>query len=118
MIQGLKGANEVREILEVKHESGELYGFNGGEAFVTDSHPFMTTKGWKSLNPKMTNEENPQLNATMLEVGDELITRDGKVLITIIDKKATSIHKVYNLVVGGDNQYYADGYLVHNKPQR
>ena len=38
-------------------EVRKLYSINGGIAFFTDEHPFYTTTGWKSLNPKATYAE-------------------------------------------------------------
>ena len=117
MVQAPKGPSKVIVVMAIDHPSGEIYGFNGGEAFVTENHPFMTKEGWKSINPEMTHAENPLLDAGQLKVGDVMITREGEILIESIEKKTTDIHTVYNINVDGDEVYYADGFLVHNKPQ-
>jgi hypothetical protein len=97
-------------------DDGKLYGFNGGEAFVTAEHPFMTTKGWKSINPEKTKKEHIGISVTTLEIGDVLVTEKGFVTIKSIQSKdAPTTTKLYNFILDGDHTYYADGYLVHNK---
>ncbi len=97
-------------------DDGKLYGFNGDEAFVTAEHPFMTTEGWKSINPEKTKIEHIGLLVTQLEVGDELVTEQGTITVTSIESKdAPTTTKLYNFILDGDHTYYADGYLVHNK---
>ena len=114
-VQGSTGVNKVIKPLTHEHESGVFYGFNGGAAFVTENHPFMTTEGWKSIDPKITKKEIPELKVGQLKVGDVLITHDGTITIKSIDKKETRIHTVYNMTLDKEHDYYADGYLVHNK---
>lgn len=96
--------------------TGPLYSFNGGRYFVTAEHPFKTTDGWKSINPKLTADENIGITVTPLKVGDTLVTDHGNVKLLSIDgkvgKKDTGL---YNFFLDGDHTYYADGYLVHNK---
>jgi len=46
---------------------GLVYSINGSKFFVTDSHPFMTTEGWKSFNPEKTRKESPTLKVGLLE---------------------------------------------------
>ena len=94
----------------------KLYGFNGGDAFVTAEHPFMTTKGWKSINPDKTRQENIGITVTPLGVGDTLVTDKGLVRIKSIESHtAPATTKLYNFILSGDHTYYADDYLVHNK---
>jgi hypothetical protein len=51
-----------------------------------------------------------------LQMGDILITKDGLTKIFTINKsKPIPDLQLYNLIVDGDNTYYANGYLVHNK---
>ncbi len=98
--------------------NGMIYSFNGGRYFVTEEHPFMTTEGWKSINPEKTALENIGIEVTSLEVGDTLITDHGLVLLTTIHGKAESSDTdLYNFMLSGDRTYFADGYLVHNKAQ-
>lgn len=94
----------------------KLYSFNGGEYFVTAEHPFLTTKGWKSIDPSKTKKENIGITVTPLHIGDTLVTDKGLVKLTTIDSKnAAKTTQLYNFILDGDHTYYADGYLVHNK---
>jgi len=94
-----------------------LYSINGGEAFVTAEHPFMTTEGWKSIDPDTTALESA-VPVTQLEVGDTLVREDGapEVVRSITESTAhPSSETLYNLLLDGNHTYFADGYLVHNK---
>jgi hypothetical protein len=95
----------------------KLYSFNGGELFVTNEHPFMSSDGWKAINSQETYKEQPKLaeKVTNLEVGDVLVTDDGNVEVDTIDSSVADNQVVYNLLLEENNTYYANGYLVHNK---
>lgn len=103
----------VEQPLKIRY-TGKLYSINATDYFVTASHPFMTTEGWKSFDPDTTKQEIPNLIVTKLEIGDILITEIGSERIYQIDAKETNQY-VYNLALNNDHTYYADGYLVHNK---
>lgn len=98
----------------------KLYSFNGGPYFVTSEHPFRTTDGWKSISVSALEAENPQLAAdldvTSLEVGDEIIRADGTTeVIETIDSRPEVEQRLYNFHLDGNQTYFADGYLTHNK---
>ena len=95
--------------------AGLVYAFNASEAyFVTPSHPFMTTAGWKSIDPTETAKETPDLAVEKLAVGDEIMKHDGTFL-TITSLEAKSVETtVYNFDVNGSHDYFAAGYHVHN----
>jgi len=95
-----------------------IYSFNGGRYFVTGNHAFKTTTGWKAIDPKIARLENPQLNITQLNIGDILITIKGLVPLKRIKSKMIKNSVVYSpeLDAGSGREYYADGFLVHNKP--
>jgi hypothetical protein len=107
------GPLEVMKKYEIDYE-GLLYSINGSKLFVSDSHPFMTTEGWRSFNPEKTKIESPTLEVTKLEIGDILIKEDGEqeVLVEFYSKHTKT--KVYNFGLNGTKDFYADGYLVHN----
>lgn len=93
---------------------GPIYSMNNSDYFVSSSHPFMTTEGWKSFDPKLTRIESPDLEVSQLEKGDILIRQDGShELLEDFDFKIKET-KVYNFGLNGSRDYYADGYLVHN----
>lgn len=95
--------------------TGLVYAFNGDENyFVTPTHPFMTTEGWKSLDPEGTKRESPGLEVTKLSLGDTFIMKDNQTKnLTQLDSKEIST-TVYNFGVNGTHEFYADDYLVHN----
>jgi hypothetical protein len=108
------GVEEVMKIYHIPYK-GLVYAFNGDENyFVTPTHPFMTTEGWKSLDPEGTRRESPGIEVTRLKVGDILIMKDNKrKVLTKLDSKEVST-TVYNFGVNGTHDFYADDYLVHN----
>ena len=112
----VKGQNGTNTVLEnnVNRVQARLYSINSYSHFVTDTHPFLTTEGWKSFNPGVTNDLHPDLNVTHLEIGDELVTESG----TEVLQRAAKIYKVtpiFNLNVDGDDTYIVNGFVVHNK---
>ena len=97
------GSGSVVKVFHSKAGKQKLYGFNDKEPFVTEAHPFMTQDGWKKVSE--------------LEVGDTLY-RNGLGLDTVNSIESKEIPEdtpVYNFHVDKQENYYADGYLVHNK---
>lgn len=99
-----------------------LYSFNDDiDYFVTPEHPFKSLRGWVSIDPEMTKKEHPAadlVDVQSLKVGDEIYLFSGE---TVKVKRINSIEDspnrtVYNLRLDGNNTYYANDYLVHNKP--
>ena len=97
------GNGSVVKVFHSKAGKQKLYGFNDKEPFVTEAHPFMTQDGWKKISE--------------LEVGDTLY-RNGLGIDTVDSIESKEIAEdtpVYNFHVDNQENYYADGYLVHNK---
>ena len=97
------GNGSVVKVFHSKAGKQKLYGFNDKEPFVTEAHPFMTQDGWKKISE--------------LEVGDTLY-RNGLGIDTVDSIESKEIAEdtpVYNFHVNNQENYYADGYLVHNK---
>ena len=97
-----------------------VYGFNGRGRYVTAEHPLKTKQGWKSIDPEMTYALEPQISNLIvgsIQVGDELQTEDGFILIESIEvySDESPDTPVYNFMLDGDHTYYVDGILVHNK---
>lgn len=91
-----------------------VYKINDGDYFVTGGHPFKTTSGWKAMRPTAAAASHAELGVTELNVGDEMIKREGAetvFAITFMERPVT----VYNLAVDGNDTFFANGYLVHNK---
>ena len=116
VVLGKNGSNTVVSLYNLILGKQNLYSFNGGRVFVTKAHPFMTTEGWKAIDPVYAKRWNPNLKIGQLSVGDKLITENSQVLLESIEAhEAPYFTKIYNFAVDGDKTYYADGYLVHNK---
>jgi intein/homing endonuclease len=129
--------NRVVELRRPRLRDRKLYALNGSGHFVTAGHPFMTSDGWKSLDPEATMRENPGLPVGKLAVGDLLVAVHRvpvlaaaggvgvaePVVPELISIPVTQIEgrgadpetPLYNLHVEGRHVYFADGFLVHNK---
>lgn len=113
LVQGSTMINTVEKPYVISHFEGYIYGFNELEPFFTDSHPFMSTDGWKAINPDSAKRENPGLEVSKLEVGDTLILKNSLVKIEKISSNWQK-QPVYNLELTGTMDFYANGFLVHN----
>ncbi len=108
------GSNTVNEVFVIPHK-GDIFAFNDSENyFFTAGHPFMTSSGWKSMDPEMSQVENPGLEVGQMVVGDTLVKINGQTEVIESIKKQQAETTVYNFRVSGDNSFYADRYLVHN----
>ncbi len=132
---GNGGANRVVEIERPPLGPRRLYALNGGDAFVTAEHPFMTTEGWKAIDPDRTAAENPNISVQRLCLGDSLLVLRPAGKLAALDNLALapdpSLEAVvlrelrgfdapprtplFNLLLDGDHAYFANRYLVHNK---
>jgi intein/homing endonuclease len=68
---------------------------------VTGTHPLLTPSGYKTVSN--------------IQLGDGLVTMSGSKIVlskTYIQKAVT----VYNFEVGEPHNYFANGFVVHNKP--
>ena len=128
--------NRVRGVLYPVLGDRPLYALNGGAAFVTASHPFLTTDGWKAIDPDAARAEVPGLDIERLKVGDVLRSvtssepagRDAErnsedraaeehliPLQSLEGRPADPATQLYNLDVDGDDTYVANCLVVHNK---
>ena len=108
------GVEKVMKKYEINFK-GKLYAFNGSDNyFVTETHPFMTLEGWKSFDPEGSRKESPGIKVSQLKTGDTLLRKDGsQEKLESFDWKYRET-KVYNFGVNGTNDFYANGYWVHN----
>lgn len=104
---------EVQTLITYSHQ-GEVYSINGGPYFFTPNHPFLSTDGWKSLDPAKTMQESPELKVSKLKVGDILLKRNGHEVVKTLDARPSN-EKVYNFTLNNSHEYIADDYAVHNK---
>lgn len=114
--------NNVVDIEKPNLGPRKLYSFNDDKkVFVTPEHPFKSDRGWISIDPEMTREEHPDKDLVEnqpLQVGDKIYLYSGELIEikNISTKEDDPERVVYNLLLDGNNTYYANDYLVHNKP--
>jgi hypothetical protein len=115
-LKALDGSNTVQALLRPKLGNQSVYSINNGRQFFTANHPFLTTDGWKSIDPVTTKKEIPDLVVTRMTIGDVLITDHGyEIIRSLVPVTAVMNTQLYNFELDGDHTYYADGYVVHNK---
>ena len=128
--QGHTWNNEVTAIEIVPIGSRLLYGINGindMKPFLSEEHPLMTTEGWGAINVKEFEQHDPQAYANVvndnggplvdINIGTTLVTEQGKLKIeSWVPQEREPELQLYNLSLTGNNTYYANGILVHNKP--
>jgi hypothetical protein len=120
----LMGKNEINTVISYDHwplGGRDLIGINGSGPFKTPEHPLWTKEGWKAYDSERTKVEKPEIANLMvngnLVVGDEILMEDGTWKLV----KSLEVHSnepeqvVYNFYLDGDNTYYADGMLAHNR---
>lgn len=119
VLQGETGDNTVIEYDRPLLGDRKLYAINGTKAFVTAEHPIKTKAGWKSFDPAATaaEEDTEAPDVTQLEIGDEILMLDGTFtkVESIDTTEGSADQELFNFDMDGDNTYYADGMLVHNK---
>lgn len=98
-----------------------VYNINSGLLKLTNEHPIYTKKksgkiGWASVEPEESAEDCPELEIMKLEVGDFIFNEsDEWIEVKSLDFEEGEI-KTYNLKkVENFNNFYANGFLVHNK---
>ena len=123
---------ESNTVLELKNNiytnGRKLVSINGGDFFFTEDHPLKTTDGWKSVNSKLTNinykgtfKLSPYSmeigEVGQLQIGDTIIGHSGKdtIVTAIATKEVPDNTPIYNFALDGDHEYFAHGFLVHNK---
>lgn len=113
----------INTVLEFDHPplaGRDLYGINDSGPFMTPEHPVYTKEGWKAPRMSDTMTAYPHLESIMvgdLQVGDEILTEHGDyVKVESIEcHENEPDQQVYNFILDGNNTYFADGLLVHNR---
>ncbi len=112
--------NVVKEQDFVPLDGRQLVGINNSGPWMTPEHPMWTRDGWKAYRMDVTIEAYPWMEKLMvgnLVVGDELLNVDDKWVeiksIELFDDEPEQT--VHNFYVTGNNTYYADGLLAHNR---
>lgn len=108
--------NTVLHVERVPLANRDLVGLNGETPFFTPEHPFLTSEGWKSLDPETTALEHGFKVVGALKVGDLVLHKGNWVRIESFRRIKEPVSKtVYNLILDGDHSYIANDYGVHNK---
>jgi|GEM_PF-2325036 len=120
-VRGFDGKKQTTETVIVMDAPIRDHHYNvtladGTVLGVTDEHPLYTDQGWKAINPAHTAKENPTLKVKQLVVGDKVLKSSGAYIeIVSMDYKPGAV-QAYNLKqVSGNNDFYANGVLAHNK---
>ena len=103
----------------------KLYDINkNNDYFVSEEHPMLTKKGWKSLKPEYIQKNEKEIwkelfegrDDVLLGVGDEMVMYDGTfTVINSLDLKVEDPYtQLYNFNLDGDNTYVVNNYVVHN----
>lgn len=113
------GVNNVLGVIQSKLGNRRLVSIDGNKAFVTEDHPFVTSKGMKAFNAQIANQRYPHLNISEnLSSGDHIITCDGSyVLKEFAFENADPDTNVYTLNLDGDHIFFANGLAAHNKSE-
>ena len=112
---------ESNEVLVLQNDGvtggRKLGSINGGEHFFTEDHPLKTPDGWKAINAKMSSLKYDIGAIGELRIGDTIIGHagDDTVITSIETKEVPEDTPVYNFELDGDHEYFANGFLVHNK---
>ena len=87
---------------------------------MTPEHPMYTRDGWKAYRMADTIAAYPWMKGLMvgnLNVGDEILHADNKWIevkdLEVFDNEPEQT--VHNFMLDGNNTYYADGLLAHNR---
>lgn len=113
-------ANTVLEYDRPQLDGRDLVSINGLEAFMTPEHPLYTNNGWRSPSKKAFEDGYPEmawLGVETLQVGDEIVNVDGtRTIVESIEfVSGYEDQMVYNLILDGNNTYYANNLLAHNR---
>jgi hypothetical protein len=114
---GMQSA-EVLDVWTMPQESRLIFNING-KLRMTKDHPIKiigpTSSTWAAMDPEAANEIHPELNIQQLEIGQTLVGPDGyRETVETIETQVED-SQVYNLNVSGDDTYFVQGLLVHNK---
>ena len=97
------------------YDNAEIYEIqtvDGNKIRVTDSHPFLTTDGWKAINAEAGFKQHAVVCGT-LNAGDFLISQSGTTHIANIISTG-EYTTVYNLEISNTHTFIANGAIVHN----
>jgi hypothetical protein len=113
----------INTVLEFDHpalDGRDFIGINGNGPFMTPEHPLFTKNGWRSYSAETFAYQFPEmgfLDVKDLQVGDEILMEDGSwMLVESLEVFSDEPEQtVYNFILDGNNTYFANGLLAHNR---
>lgn len=113
----------INTVLEFDHPQlagRDIIGINGLGKFMTPEHPMYTKNGWRSYSASTFERQFPDmlwLDVKDLQIGDEILKEDGTWLeVTSLEVYSGEPEQtVYNFILDGNNTYYANSLLAHNR---
>ena len=117
---GIQEHNEVTDLNQPIHNDLVKYTFsNGSEIISTHDHPFYVNDlVLASYSPELTNDRyDLSMEVIKIKVGDFVYPLDGDVDVTITSIEELSSEDTQTYIFGVENNqnFYANGILVHNK---
>jgi hypothetical protein len=112
-VRGYLSVNKVTAVT-LNEDETRLYAINDKLIIITAGHPILTRKGWKAIDVGMVvGDKDFKDSLKTLEVGDEILMTDE----TVVTVNSIAIHELknaskYNLAVGGDNTFTANGMVI------
>lgn len=113
-----KDVNTVLDITTHPLLNNKMYKFNDNWAFVSESHPLLSDKGWAAFNPESSSVDYEFIGKlSKIEVGSKLKRANGswEEVKSIEAVELDSSYIIYNLMLDGDHTYIVQDYVVHNK---
>ena len=113
----------INTVLEFDHPQlagRDIIGINGLGKFMTPEHPMYTKNGWRSYSASTFERQFPDmlwLDVKDLQIGDEILKEDGTWFeVTSLEVYSGEPEQtVYNFILDGNNTYYANSLLAHNR---
>jgi len=128
----VRGINSINIVISVsgRNLDSRLISFNNSGYFVTETHPLLTENGWGAFNPDLYKQvrlqeynkvkaDNNDIDLIAINENTNIGYLNGDdvvyVPVTNIEFKSIENYTVYVLSVTGDNTYFAENYVAHNK---
>jgi|GEM_PF-3216054 len=113
---GRQSISTVQNLLSpVSNNMCQIKFTNGDSLDVTKGHPLFTQNGWKAIDTNVAGVEDPGVPVSTLTTGDFMEKDTGSwSQVSNISCWNTSI-QTYNLTVDNSHDYFAGGFLAHNK---
>ena len=103
----------VLESAAVNHCNLVTYTFdNGSTITATDDHPFLTERGWASMNPAKSANYNGFENVALIKAGDKVVTENGVSTLKSmsVSPESKMTYTIVKLSTG--NAFFANGMIV------